>query len=70
MARQSYQRLSPADMNAIWSRMRGGHAAEPTARSLGLSTSTVQTYLLRCGGIRPDPRHRAVVAVRAGDSSG
>jgi IS30 family transposase len=25
---------------------------------LGLSTSTVRDYLLRCGGIRPDPRRR------------
>ncbi|WP_460716841.1 IS30 family transposase, partial [Nocardioides dilutus] len=59
MARQSYQRLSPADIDEIWSRMRAGHAVKPTARSLGLATSTVRTYLLRCGGIRPDPRHRA-----------
>jgi IS30 family transposase len=60
MARQHYQRLSPADIDEIWSRMRAGHAAKPTARSLGLATSTVRDYLLRCGGIRPDPRHRAV----------
>jgi len=59
MARQSYQRLSPADMDEIWSRMRAGHAVKPTARSLGLASSTVRTYLMRCGGIRPDPRHRA-----------
>lgn len=59
MARQNYQRLSPADIDEIWSRMRAGHAVKPTARSLGLSTSTVRTYLLRCGGIRPVPRHRA-----------
>jgi IS30 family transposase len=58
MARQHYQRLSPADIDEIWSRMRAGHAVKPTARSLGLATSTVRTYLLRCGGIRPDPRHR------------
>lgn len=63
MARQSYQRLSPADIDAIWSRMRAGHAVKPTARSLGLSISTVWTYLLRCGGIRPDPRHRAAVGL-------
>jgi IS30 family transposase len=59
MARQNYQRLSPADIDEIWSRMRAGHAAKPTARSLGLATSTVRDYLLRCGGIRPDPRHRS-----------
>ena len=59
MARQSYQRLSPADIDEIWSRLRSGHSVKPTARALGLPTSTVRTYLIRCGGIRPDPRHRA-----------
>jgi len=61
MVRQSYQRLSPADVDEIWSRLRAGHSVKPTARDLGLPTSTVRTYLLRCGGIRPDPRHRATV---------
>ena len=58
MAR-GYRRLSAADVDEIWVRLRAGHAAKPTARALGLSTSTVRTYLLRCGGIRPDPRRRA-----------
>jgi hypothetical protein len=58
MAR-GYRRLSPADVGEIWVRLRAGHAAKPTARQLGLSTSTVRTYLLRCGGIRPDPRRRS-----------
>ena len=59
MARQSYQRLSATDIDEIWSRLRSGHSVKPTARALGLSTSTVRAYLIRCGGIRPDPRHRA-----------
>jgi DNA-binding CsgD family transcriptional regulator len=46
MAR-GYRRLSPADVDEIWVRLRAGHAAKPTARQLGLSTSTVRTYLLR-----------------------
>jgi len=41
MARQNYQRLSPADIDDIWSRMSAGHAVKPTARSPGLATSTV-----------------------------
>ena len=61
MVRQSYQRLSPADVDKIWSRLRSGHSVKPTARALGLPSSTVRTYLVRCGGIRPDPRHRATV---------
>jgi IS30 family transposase len=59
MARQHYQRLSPADIDEIWTRLRAGHSVKPTARALGLATSTVRTYLIRCGGIRPGPRHRA-----------
>jgi hypothetical protein len=60
MARQHYQRLSPTDIDEIWRRLRSGHSVKPTARALGLATSTVGTYLIRCGGIRPDPRHRSV----------
>ena len=56
--RQNYQRLSPADIDEIWRRLRSGHSVKPTARALGLPTSTVRTYLVRCGGIRPEPRHR------------
>ena len=54
-----YQRLSPETVDQIWVRLRGGHAAKPAARQLGLPTSTVRAYLIRCGGIRPDPRCRA-----------
>jgi hypothetical protein len=56
---QRYQRLSPKVCDEIWVRLRGGHAAKPTARALGLPTSTVRDYLLRCGGIRPVPRRRS-----------
>ena len=61
---RGYQRLSPAQIDEIWVRLRAGHAAKPTARALGLPTSTVRTYLLRCGGIRPGPRHRAAGRLR------
>ncbi len=56
---RGYQWLSPAEVDAIWVRLRAGNAAKPTARGLGLPTSTVRAYLLRCGGIRPDPRRRS-----------
>ena len=59
MVRRSYQRLSPVAIDEIWVRLRAGHAVKPTARALGLPMSTVRAYLLRCGGVRPDPRHRA-----------
>ena len=58
MAR-GYRRLSSAQVDQIWVRLRAGHAAKPTARGLGLSTGTVRAYLVRCGGIRPDPRRRS-----------
>jgi IS30 family transposase len=58
MAR-GYRRLSPADEDEIWARLRAGHAAKPTARALGWSTSGVRGYLERCGGIRPAQRRRS-----------
>jgi IS30 family transposase len=54
-----YQKLSPAAVDEIWTRLRSGHAAKPIARQLGLPEGTVRAYLVRCGGIRPDPRRRA-----------
>jgi IS30 family transposase len=59
MALQHYQRLSPSDIDEVWRRMRAGHAMKPTARALGLPTSTVRSYLVRCGGIHPVPRRRS-----------
>src|SRR4051795_3539797 len=58
MAR-GYRRLSPADEDEIWERLRAGHAAKPTARALGWSTSGVRGYLVRGGGIQPAPRRRS-----------
>ena len=43
----------------IWARLRAGHVAKPTARALGISTSGVHGYLVRCGGIRPAARRRS-----------
>ena len=59
MGGRSYHWLTLEAVDEIWCRMRGGQAAKPTARELGLSTGTVRAYLVRCGGIRPEPRHRA-----------
>jgi len=66
MAR-SHRRLSPADEDEIWARLRAGHAAKPTARALGWSTSGVRGYLERCGGIRPVPRRRSPVRLSLGE---
>src|SRR6478672_1291264 len=54
-----YRWLSAGDEDEIWRRMRVGHSMKPTARVLGLPTSTVRSYLVRCGGIRPAARCRS-----------
>jgi IS30 family transposase len=59
MAHGDYEKLTPEAIEELWVRLRSGKAAKPAARELGLGTSTVRAYLLRCGGIRPDPRRRA-----------
>ena len=59
MGHGDYEKLTPETIDALWLRLREGHAAKPAARQLGLSPSTVRAYLLRCGGVRPDPRRRA-----------
>jgi IS30 family transposase len=53
-----YERLTPEAIDQVWLRLRAGQAAKPTARQLGLCTGTVRAYLLRCGGIKPQPRRR------------
>lgn len=59
MAHGDYERLTPQAIDQVWLRLRAGQAAKPTARELGLCAGTVRAYLLRCGGIRPEPRRRA-----------
>jgi IS30 family transposase len=61
MAHGDYEKLTPEAIDELWVRLRSGKAAKPAARELGLGTSTVRAYLLRCGGIRPEPRRRASV---------
>src|ERR1700749_3656112 len=56
---RGYRRFSPADEDEIWRWMRAGHSMKPAARALGLPTSTVRSYLVRCGGIRPASRRRS-----------
>ncbi len=51
-------------IDQVWLRLRVGRAAKPTARELGLCTDTVREDLLRCGGIRPEPRRRAAARLR------
>ena len=59
MALGDFERLTPEAIDQVWVRLKAGHTAKPTARELGLCTSTVRAYLIRCGGIQPAPRRRA-----------
>ena len=59
MGHGDYERLTPQAIDQVWVRLKNGEAAKPTARALGLCTGTVRAYLIRCGGIRPEPRRRA-----------
>jgi hypothetical protein len=63
---RGYRRLSPAVEDEFWARLRAGHAAKPTTRALGISTSGVHGYLVRCGGIRPAARRRSAGRLRLG----
>ena len=58
MGHGDYERLTPEAIDQVWLRLRAGQAAKPAARQLGLCTGTVRAYLLRCGGIKPQPRRR------------
>jgi IS30 family transposase len=58
VARKHYSRLSPEEIDEVWSRLKSGQAVKVTARQLGLPSSTLRTYLVRCGGVRPVPRRR------------
>lgn len=59
MGHGDYERLTSQAIDQLWVRLKAGEAAKPTARALGLCTGTVRAYLIRCGGIRPEPRRRA-----------
>jgi len=64
MPHGDFERLTPETIDALWVRLRAGMAAKPAARELGLCTGTVRGYLIRCGGVRPQRRCRALVRLR------
>ena len=59
MAHGDFEKLTPEAIERVWVRLKAGQAAKPTARELGLCTSTVREYLIRYGGIQPAHRRRA-----------
>ena len=57
MARKPF-RLTPAQVDEVWSRRRAGQAVKVLAREMRLNATTVRDLLVRTGGIRPVPRRR------------
>ena len=53
-----YHRLIPQDVDAMWEQLAAGFVEKQAARNLGIAPSTMRTYLMRCGGIKPVPRQR------------
>jgi hypothetical protein len=51
-------RLSPEEVDAVWTRWRSGQAVKVLSRQMRVSSSTVRDLLHRTGGIRPAPRRR------------
>lgn len=62
--------MTPAAIDQVWVRLKAGQAAKPTARELGLCTSTVRAYLIRWGGIQPVPRRRCPSRLSFGGAGG
>ena len=62
MARR-YKRLSPQDVNALWSRWQQGETAVQISAVLGCHRGTVTWVVDRAGGLRPRERRRAAQAL-------
>jgi IS30 family transposase len=54
-----YKRLSPQDVETLWSRWQHGETAVQISVGLGCSKGTVTWHIDRAGGLRPRPRRRA-----------
>ena len=57
--------LTDVDRAAIWDRRAAGEATTRVARHLGLPLETVRRYVATHGGVRPEPRRRARLALTA-----
>ena len=58
MARK-YKRLSPADIDVLWSRWHQGETSVQISADLGCDRETVTWHVERAGGLRPRARRRA-----------
>ena len=60
-------KLTPAEVDEVWTRWRSGQAVKVLSREMRVSSSTVRDLLHRTGGIRPAPRRRWVVRLSLAD---
>jgi len=60
-------KLTPAEVDEVWSRWRSGQAVKVLARQMRVNPSTVRDLLHRSGGIRPVPRRRWELRLSAGE---
>ena len=58
MARR-YHRLTPPEVEWLWSRWQTGETAVQISARLGCDKETISWHIERAGGLRPRPRHRA-----------
>jgi IS30 family transposase len=59
-----YKRLSPGDVDVLWSRWQQGDTAVQISAVLGCNKGTVTWYIDRAGGLRPRERRRAPRALQ------
>ena len=57
MARVPF-RLTPAQVDEVWSRRRAGQAVKVLSREMRVNATTMRDLLVRTGGIAPAPRRR------------
>lgn len=60
-------KLTPAEVDEVWTRWRSGQAVKVLSREMRVSPSTVRDLLHRTGGIRPAPRRRWAVRLSMAD---
>jgi IS30 family transposase len=56
---RKYKRLSPADIDVLWSRWHQGETSVQISADLGCDRETITWHVERAGGLRPRVRRRA-----------
>jgi DNA-binding MarR family transcriptional regulator len=56
---RKYKRLSPTDLDVLWSRWQKGETSVQISADLGCDRETITWHVERAGGLRPRARRRA-----------